>query len=72
MNQELLITYLINFIFTIIKALTFTAGCFLAWRVFDMMDITDIRKEITENKNIGWAVMMAALFGGLAYVIGQI
>ncbi len=71
MNKELLFNYLLNFIYTIIKAISFAVGCFLAWRAFDILDIIDIRKEITENKNIGWAIMMAAIFGGLAYVIGQ-
>lgn len=71
MNQDLLITYFINFAYTILRALTFAVGCFLAWRAFDIMDKVDIRKEITENNNIGWAIMIAALFGGLAYVIGQ-
>ncbi len=65
-------TYLINFAYTLLRALVYAASCFLAWRVFDIMDKVDIRKEITENKNIGWAIMIGALFFGLAYVIGQI
>ncbi len=72
MNKDLLITYIINFAYTILRALTYAIGCFLAWRAFDLMDKVDIRLEITENKNLGWAVMIAAIFGGLAYVIGQI
>ncbi len=72
MNKDLLVTYLINFAYTILRALTYAIGCFLAWRAFDLMDKVDIRLEITENKNLGWAVMIAAIFGGLAYVIGQI
>lgn len=72
MNQELIFTYLINFAYTLLRALVYAASCFLAWRVFDIMDKVDIRKEITENKNIGWAIMIGALFFGLAYVIGQI
>lgn len=71
MNKELIITYLINFAYTILRALTYAVGCFLAWRAFDIMDKVDIRQEITEKKNIGWAIMIAAIFGGLAYVIGQ-
>lgn len=72
MNKDLLITYIINFAYTILRALTYAIGCFLAWRAFDLMDKVDIRLEITENKNLGWAIMIAAIFGGLAYVIGQI
>lgn len=49
----------------------YAVGCFLAWRAFDLLDPVDIRKEITENKNWGWAIMIAAIFAGLAYVIGQ-
>lgn len=71
MNKDLLITYIINFAYTILRALTYAIGCFLAWRAFDLMDKVDIREEITKNKNWGWALMIAAIFGGLAYVIGQ-
>ncbi len=72
MNKDLLITYIINFAYTLLRALTYAIGCFLAWRAFDLLDKVDIRLEITENKNLGWAIMIAAIFGGLAYVIGQI
>jgi len=72
MNKDLLITTIINFVYTIIKALTYACGCFLAWRAFDLMDKVDIREEITKNKNWGWAIMIATIFYGLAYVIGQI
>jgi hypothetical protein len=71
MNTELLTTYAINFAYTILRALTYAIGCYLSWRAFDYLDKVDIRKEITENRNIGWAIMIAAIFGGLAYVIGQ-
>ena len=71
MNKDLLFTYLINFGYTILRALTYAVGCFLAWRAFDIMDKVDIRLEITQNRNWGWAIMIAAIFGGLAYVIGQ-
>ncbi|MBD3419975.1 MAG: DUF350 domain-containing protein [Chitinivibrionales bacterium] len=70
-NKELFISSLINFVWTVIKALTYGVSCFVAWRIFDLLDIVDIRKEITQNKNIGWAIMIGALFFGLAYVIGQ-
>jgi hypothetical protein len=72
MNRDLIITYVINFAYTMLRALIYAVGCFLAWRSFDIMDKIDIRKEITDNKNLGWAVMIAAIFLGLAYVIGQI
>ena len=71
MNRDLLITTVINFAYTILRALTYAVGCFLAWRAFDLMDKVDIREEITKNKNWGWAIMIATIFGGLAYVIGQ-
>ncbi len=71
MNKDLLITYLINFSYTLLRTLIYAASCFLAWRAFDLMDKVDIRHEITQNKNWGWAVMIAAIFVGLAYVIGQ-
>ena len=72
MNKDLIITYVLNFAYTLMRAVTYAAGCFFAWRAFDWMDKVDIRKEITENRNWGWAVMISALFIGLAYVIGQI
>ncbi len=72
MNKDLIITYALNFAYTLLRAVMYAAGCFLAWRAFDWMDKVDIRKEITENRNWGWAVMISALFVGLAYVIGQI
>ena len=72
MNQDLLITYVMNFAYTLLRAIIYAAGCFLAWRAFDWMDKVDIRREITENRNWGWAIMISAIFVGLAYVIGQI
>jgi hypothetical protein len=72
MNKDLVVTYALNFAYTMLRAIMYAAGCFLAWRAFDWMDKVDIRKEITDNRNWGWAVMISALFIGLAYVIGQI
>ena len=72
MNRDLIITYALNFGYTLLRAVMYAAGCFLAWRAFDWMDKVDIRKEITENRNWGWAIMISAVFIGLAYVIGQI
>ena len=72
MNKDLIVTYALNFAYTMLRAIMYAAGCFLAWRAFDWMDKVDIRKEITDNRNWGWAVMISALFIGLAYVIGQI
>ena len=72
MNKDLVVTYALNFAYTMLRAVMYAAGCFLAWRAFDWMDKVDIRKEITVNRNWGWAVMISALFIGLAYVIGQI
>jgi len=71
MNKDLIITYVINFAYTILRALVYAVGCFLAWRAFDWMDTVDIRKEITQNNNLGWAIIISSLLLGLAYVIGQ-
>jgi hypothetical protein len=72
MNRDLVITYMINFAYTMLRALVYAVGCFVAWRAFDMMDKINIREEITEKRNLGWAIMIAAIFLGLAYVVGQI
>lgn len=72
MNKDLIITYALNFAYTMLRAVMYAAGCFLAWRAFDWMDRVDIRREITDNRNWGWAIMISAIFIGLAYVIGQI
>ncbi|MBD3391854.1 MAG: DUF350 domain-containing protein [Chitinivibrionales bacterium] len=72
MNRELIVTYFINFAYTLLRAVIYAIGCFFAWRAFDWLDKVDIRKEITENKNLGWAIIVASLLLGLAYVIGQI
>ena len=72
MSKDLIVTYALNFAYTMLRAVIYAAGCFLAWRAFDWMDKVDIRKEITDNRNWGWAIMISALFIGLAYVIGQI
>ena len=72
MIQDLFQTYLINFTYIILKAIFFAIACFLAWRLFDWLEPLDVRKEISEKQNIGLAIMIAAIFLGLAYVIGQI
>jgi hypothetical protein len=72
MYRDLLVTYAMNFAYTLLKALIYAVGCFLAWRAFDLMDKINIREEITERKNLGYAIMIAAIFLGLAYVVGQI
>ena len=62
-----------NFVFTLLKAIVYTVSCFVAFFAFDLMDTkTDIRKQLNENQNTGWAIIIAALILGLAYVIGQI
>ena len=45
MNQDLIVTYALNFAYTMLRAVMYAAGCFLAWRAFDWMDRVDIRKE---------------------------
>ncbi len=72
MVGDLLQTYLLNFAYIILKAVFFAVACFFAWRLFDKLEKLDIRMEIAENHNIGLAIMVAAIFLGLAYVIGQI
>ena len=72
MQAALIKTYLINFAYLLLRALVYALACFLAWRFFDKMEKLDVRAEISENKNVGLAIMVAAIFLGLAYVIGQI
>ena len=72
MNKDLIITYLVNFAYTMLRAVVFAVGCFLAYRAFDLLDKVDIRKEITENRNLGWSIIIASIILGLAYVIAQI
>lgn len=72
MIQDLFQTYLINFTYIILKAIFFAIACFFAWRLFDWLEPLDVRKEIADKKNIGLAIMIASIFLGLAYVIGQI
>jgi hypothetical protein len=72
MLVSLIKTYLVNFIYVITKSIAFVVSCFLCWRIFDVMEKIDFRVQIAENKNIGVAIMVAALFLGLGYVIGQV
>ena len=72
MSGQLFITYLINLAYAFLKGMIYAAGCFLTWRAFDALDRVDIRKEISENRNVGWAIMIGAIFLGLAIVISQI
>ena len=72
MFQDLAQTYLLNFTYVILKAIFFAVACFFTWRLFDWLEKLDVRAEIAQRNNIGLAIMVAALFLGLAYVIGQI
>ncbi len=73
MELNMLTIYGQNFIFTLLKAIVYTVSCFVAFYAFDLMDTkTDIRKELNENHNTGWAIIIGSLILGLAYVIGQI
>ena len=72
MVDSLLDTYIFNFIYVFIKAIFFSVACFLTWRLFDWLEKLDVRAEIAERNNIGLAIMVAAIFLGLAYVIGQL
>jgi hypothetical protein len=71
MFKDLFQTYLLNFTYVILKAVFFAVACFLTWRLFDWLERLDVRKEIAEKHNVGLAIMIASLFLGLAYVIGQ-
>lgn len=72
MFKDLAQTYVLNFSYVILKSIFFAIGCFLTWRLFDWLEKLDIRAEIAERNNLGLAIMIAAIFLGLAYVIGQI
>lgn len=72
MLKDLFSTYVLNFSYVILKAIFFAVACFFTWRLFDWLEKLDVRAEIAEKHNIGLAIMMASLFLGLAYVIGQI
>ena len=72
MEFVLVKTYLVNFAYVALRAISYTIACVLAWLLFDRL-FTRVRfaYEITETKNIGAAIIIAAIFLGLAYVIGQ-
>lgn len=72
MIQDLFSTYVLNFSYVFLKAIFFAIACFFTWRMFDWLEKLDVRAEIAENHNVGLAIMVASLFLGLAYVIGQI
>ncbi len=72
MIRDLAQTYLLNFAYVFLKAIFFALACFLTWRLFDWLEKIDIREAIAERNNLGLAIMVASLFLGLAYVIGQI
>jgi len=65
-------TYLLNFAYVLLRAAVYAVAAFFVWRLFDKLEKLDVRAEIAENHNLGLAIMIAALFLGLAYVIGQI
>ena len=72
MNVDLVITYVVNLAYMLLRAMVYAVGCFLAWRAFDKMSKVDIRREISENGNLGWAIIIASMFIGLAFVVGQL
>ena len=72
MEFVLIKTYLINFAYVILRAISYAISCVLVWLVFDRLSTSvNFSYEIAENKNIGAAMIVAAIFLGLAYVIGQ-
>ncbi len=72
MFTALVKSYLLNFAYVLLRALVYAVAAYLAWRMFDKLEKLDVRAEIAERHNLGLAIMIAALFLGLAYVIGQI
>ncbi|MFH1760219.1 MAG: DUF350 domain-containing protein [bacterium] len=71
-SLDLIVTYVINFAYVMLRALTFAISCWAAFFLFDKLTKIDLISEIKENKNIGAAIVMGSIFWGLAYVIGQI
>lgn len=72
MGLALVQTYLINFAYVVLRAVSYAFACVLAWWLFDHMATNvNFAREISENKNMGAAIVFAAIFLGLAYVIGQ-
>ena len=72
MELALITTYLINFGYVILRAVSYTIACVLVWLLFDkLFRSINFAYEISEKRNLGAAIIIAAIFLGLAYVIGQ-
>ncbi|OGJ90439.1 MAG: hypothetical protein A2268_02940 [Candidatus Raymondbacteria bacterium RifOxyA12_full_50_37] len=68
---DLVVTYVINFAYMVLRAAVYAVSCFLSWFIIDKMAKIHLIKEVIDNKNTGAAIVIAALLLGLAYVIGQ-
>jgi hypothetical protein len=72
MELALVRTYLINFAYVILRAITYVIACVLACVLFDkLVRSVNFAQEIAERRNVGAAIVIAAVLLGLAYVIGQ-
>ena len=61
----------INFLYMLVKALSFVVLFWVVYRIFDgMTPGIDISQQLNE-KNIALGIIIGALALGLAYVIGQ-
>jgi hypothetical protein len=68
---DLIKTYIINFVYLLLRAAIYAIACFLSLILIDKLAKINLMKEVTENKNIGAAIVVAALLLGLAHIIGQ-
>ena len=68
---DLLKTYTINFVYLLLRAVIYAVACFISWVIIDKMAKINLIKEVTDNQNLGAAIVIAALLLGLAHVIAQ-
>lgn len=62
----------INFIYMLLKALSFVVLFWVIYRIFNAMTPgIDIPEQINQ-KNVALGIIIAALALGLAYIIGQV
>ncbi|MFP4522340.1 MAG: DUF350 domain-containing protein [Fibrobacterota bacterium] len=69
---DLVITYLINFAYVLLRAITYAVSCFAAVYLLEKMIGVGLIKDVRDNKNMAAALVIASIFFGLSYIIGQI
>ena len=69
---DLVITYIINFAYVLLRALTYAVSCFSAVYILEKLIGVSLIKDVCIEKNIGASIIIASIFFGLAYIIGQI